>query len=50
MPNIKEKDGAVLLTVNGRRGTIHRSMDVEDAEGFLEDLKTAIETAREKEH
>lgn len=48
MPNIKEKDGTILLTVNGHRGTIHRSMNVEDAEEFLRDLETAIETAREK--
>jgi hypothetical protein len=47
MPNIKEKNGAVLLTVTGRRGAIHRSMSIEDAEEFLEDLEAAIEDARE---
>lgn len=43
MVNIKEKNGAVLLTVNGRRGSVHRSILVEDAE----DLETAIESAKE---
>lgn len=49
MPNIKEKDGAVLLTVNGQRDTIHRSMAVEQAEEFLQELETAIENARSRE-
>lgn len=49
MPNIKEKNGAVLLTVNGRRGPIHRSMGIEEAEEFLQDLETAIEDARSKD-
>lgn len=48
MPNVKEKNGVVLLTVNGRRGAVHRSMDVEDAEEFLQDLEIAIESARKK--
>lgn len=47
MVNIKEKNGAVLLTVNGRRGPVHRSILVEDAEDLLEDLETAIESAKE---
>ncbi|WP_323677872.1 hypothetical protein [Halorubellus sp. PRR65] len=46
MPNISENDGAVTLTVSGRRGPVHRSMTVEDAEEFLEDLKEAIEEAK----
>ncbi|MFC7205285.1 hypothetical protein ACFQJC_17380 [Haloferax namakaokahaiae] len=48
MVNVKEKDGAVLLTVNGRRGPVHRSISLEDAEDLLDDLETAIETAKEE--
>jgi hypothetical protein len=47
MVNVKEKDGAVLITVNGRRGPIHRSVSVEDAEELLRYLETAIDSAKE---
>ncbi len=47
MVNVKEKDGTVLITVNGRRGPIHRSVSVEDAEELLRDLETAIDSAKE---
>ena len=46
MPSVKEKDGNVLITVAGRRGPTHRSMSLEDAEEFREDLEQAIEEAR----
>ncbi|WP_160163089.1 hypothetical protein ACH9L7_20195 (plasmid) [Haloferax sp. S1W] len=46
MVNIKEKNGAILITVNGRRGPIHRSVSVEDAEELLQDLETAVDSAK----
>lgn len=44
-PNVTENDGAVTVTVHGR----HASMELDDAEAFLEDLEDAIEAARAKQ-